>query len=515
MKKMRLWIVVPSLVLVTSGSGLFVEGQGPGFVKRKTQDRKNAPPEIFAKKQRHPELLALIADVRSAPPEFAADMLITIAESEQVADIEWKKELLDEAFHVASGAQYRMAQVAVGPYPIDTRAGYLSEAFKLKLDTLSLQCRAVGSMIRLDRVKARQLFSETGSLKFAALSCSDGLAYEVSDYYTTAAKLAQEGFSAREMRRDEHIRFLESLVSELSSPVQVAPVANVIRSIKASRPQREMLLAAFASALTKTSGDDRSFSSSLYAAGQEIAKLQDACKDQGIPTSELIAALRAYYVRHFSASRCSDTLRHPGDSGRMPPEVNDFNNRLRALSEKNISEIDADEVKPSRVEGAVDVHFYGRSPRAAEIINSFKRLKFGAGRTPLTPAETDTDQWRSDLGEFLTRLSAWEKDERESEEDYFHQKCNLFQAVLTSLPPWPGRDDVRMQFIAFVSDFDLKRGSRIEWFWHAKTLLEDLDRIRAETRAKVIGQLESSKNPVLYLYAQMRKTLAGRTEPRV
>ncbi|HWP43257.1 MAG TPA: hypothetical protein VNO14_08495, partial [Blastocatellia bacterium] len=306
-------------------------------------------------KERPAEILHLIGTAHSTPPEFAADMLITIADSTKVTEAAWKKELLLEAFRVAANCQYRMAQKSVGPYPVDTRAGYLGQAFRLKLDTLSLRCRVIQTMLPLDKAMARQLFSEVEKLKFPILSCGDGLVYEVSDFYKTAEKVVMAGFSAEEKRRGEHIRFLELLISDISSPVQIAPAANLIRSLELSRTQRESLVAAFAARLAKVSGDDRSFSSSMHSVGDEIGRLLHTCNKQGIATSDLLTALRAYYVRHFGSSRCSDTLRDAGDTGPLPRQVNEFNTRLRAYSESNIPEIEADEVKPSRVEGKVDV----------------------------------------------------------------------------------------------------------------------------------------------------------------
>src|SRR5437762_10106175 len=61
-------------------------------------------------------------------------------------------------------------------------------------------------------------------------SCDSGLVYEVSDFYKTAAKLFREAFSIKEKRRGEHIRFFESVIDDISSPVQIPPAANVIRS---------------------------------------------------------------------------------------------------------------------------------------------------------------------------------------------------------------------------------------------------------------------------------------------
>src|SRR6185503_20673514 len=64
---------------------------------------KDAAPTLSTK--RPPEILNLITVVQAAPPEFAADMLITIADSSKVTDDDWKKELLREAFRVAGECQ--------------------------------------------------------------------------------------------------------------------------------------------------------------------------------------------------------------------------------------------------------------------------------------------------------------------------------------------------------------------------------------------------------------------------
>ncbi len=468
---------------------------------------KDADHEIT--RERSPEILNLITIVQWSPPEFAADMLITIADSTKVTEADWKKKLLQEAFHVATDCQYRIPQRAVGPYPTDTRAGYLAQAFLLKLDTLSLQCRAIQSMLPLDKGKARQLFSEVEKFKFPALSCGDGLVYEVSDFYKTAGKLFKEAFSSEEVRRGDHIRFLESLIEDISAPLQIVPVANLIRSLEMSRAQRESAVAEFAARLAKVSGDDRSFSSSMYSVGDEMGRLVHACNEQSVTTSELIRALRAYYVRHFGSSRCSDTLRNTGDTGLLPREVNEFNARVRALGEKKISEIGADEAKPSKIEGKVDVHFYWESAEAEKLMRDFKQLRFGSGRKPLTFAEMDTLQWKLSLREFLTRLSNWrQEDEKDSAEDYYHQKCNLFEALLSTLPIGPERDDVNRQFVNLLCEFDVKRAGRIEWFWHAKRLLPRMfGQAGGEESAKVRALLESSSNTVLYAYAQVWKTL--------
>ena len=496
------------VILFGCAGGVCVDAQKSAGRPEKPASR-DADREIS--RERPPEILNLITIVEWSPPEFAADMLITIAESEKVTDVNWKKQLLEEAFHSATDCQYRIPQRAVGPYPTDTRAGFLAMAFGLKLDTLSLQCRAIQSMLPLDKARARQLFSEIERIKFPALSCGDGLVYEVSDFYKTAGNLFKEAFSSEEVRRGDRIRFLESLIEDTSSPLQIVPVANLIRSLEMSRAQRESAVAAFAAKLAKVSGDDRSFSSSIYSADDEIGRLVHVCNEQGVSAIELIKAQRSYYVRHFGSSRCSDTLRNVGDKGLLPHEINEFNARVRALGDKKISEIEADDVKPSKLEGKVDVHFYWESAESAKLMRDFKQLRFGSGLKPLTFAEMDNLQWKLSLREFLASLSNWrQEDDKESAEDYYHQKCNLFEALLGTLPAGPERDDVNRQFVNLLCEFDVKRAGRIEWFWHAKNLLPGkLGKPDGARNANLIALLEASSNTVMYAYVQVWKALSS------
>jgi len=501
------WFLL-SAILVGPVAGAFISGQNGSPRKPQTAASRNVPDGTT--KERSLELASLTANVRSLPPEFAADLLIAIADSARVAESDWKKELIEEAFRIASDCQYQISQRSVGPYPVDTRAGYLGEAFRLKLDALSLRCRAVEAMIRLDKAKALQLFGEIGKLKFSPVTCDQGLVYEVSAFYKTAAQLFRVAFSGKERQRGEHVRFIESLIDDTSSPVQIPSAVNLVRSLEMSREQRESLVTALASRIAKLSGDDRTFSSSIYSVDDEIARLLHTCNEQGVSAIELIRSLRSYYVKHFSANRCSDTLRNAGDTGPLPHEVNQFNKRVRALTEKNLSEIEADEVKPSRTEGRADVHFYWRSPRSQKLMERFKQLKFGSGRKPFTAAETDTVEWRTEFGEFLKQLLAWDKNDDESVEDYFHQKCNLFEGLMNIPLAAVEREEVTREFVAFLGRFDLKSLSRIEWFWHAKSLLpRALTQDVGERSAKRRADLESSNNLVLYAYAEVWKTLSS------
>jgi hypothetical protein len=183
---------------------------------------------------------------------------------------------------------------------------------------------------------------------------------------------------------------------------------------------------------------------------------------------------------------------------------------LLASDERKVREIEADEIKPSNVRGAAELTIYWQKPPSSEIMQGFKRLYFRTGKTLFTPAEMQTQDWRLALNEYMKQFSAWKKGDKESVEEHFHQKCILFESLLFDLSPWPERDAVVIDFLDFLNDFNMRQGSRIEWFWHANRLVEKLNRTQgAETKTELMWQLMSMKNHELYLYSQLRKTLSG------
>ncbi len=133
------------------------QGQPPQKANGKEQKEEVAE----KKRPRLPtEIEALIEDARIAPGEFAADALLRIVESGRVTDRDWRRDLSEEAFRLAANAQQQMRRTYLAGSNVDTRTGYLSMAFDLKLDALSLRCRAVRAMLGVDKQKARELFSE-------------------------------------------------------------------------------------------------------------------------------------------------------------------------------------------------------------------------------------------------------------------------------------------------------------------------------------------------------------------
>lgn len=487
---------------------------------QKTHERKSEEarshqvvPEKPKEQERPLEIVSFINDVRSAPPEFAADLLIRIAESKKIADLAWKRELIEEAFRLAPSAQQPVKRVALLSSPTDTRTGFLAQAFELKLDALSLQCRALNAMLAIDKKKARELAAELPKIQLQPLTCEDTLVYDVSDFFGTLKRIAERCFTSKEIERNEPLQFIESYIDQMASPVEIAPALELIGSFNTSKSGRTDLIQTFSNALGRLSGDDRSFTRTLYDVDRSIKNLIMQCLQQSVSRDELLRAYRTYLVRHFSGARCADNGLVL--SKRMQSVISDFNSDLRLKGQRNILEISDDDLKPTRADGTASIQMHWQSAKSSALLTKIKKLRFGSGDKPLASDERDTLDWRASLDEFLKDLDDWKKEDEKTEEDYFHQKCVLLRGAIKLIPRKSLRDEVISKFVDFLNSFDLGRGSRIEWFWQANFLLKDNPYFDASSesgpslvvrRADMLPIVERTKSPVLYLYAEAEKS---------
>jgi hypothetical protein len=203
-------------------------------------------------------------------------------------------------------------------------------------------------------------------------------------------------------------------------------------------------------------------------------------------------------------------VRRERKSSGLPDPAKSFNDRLTALQAgaKKVSPIAAEEVAPARVEGEGVFDEYWKSPQARGLMVKIKALRFGPdskpGGKPLTPAERGGVEWREKAGQFLNDLATWESGHEKSEADFFHQKAVLFSGLAELIPPGDLRERVLHSFLDFLRQNRMQRGSRIEWFFHVRHLLQVRGK---DDRPKVIEAMGDSGDPVLQLYAALERVL--------
>ncbi len=117
------------------------------------------------KAERPLEIIRLLNDSRTAPPELGIDALIGIADSKKVVnDRAWRLSILEEAYRRTADVKYRVRRKLI-PFDgvsVDTQPNYLSYVFDLKLDELSLKGRIIKLIASQSPERAKQLLFQIG-----------------------------------------------------------------------------------------------------------------------------------------------------------------------------------------------------------------------------------------------------------------------------------------------------------------------------------------------------------------
>jgi len=448
------------------------------------------------------EIDALVISAASAPPEFSADLLIRIAESNLFNDKKKKADLLDDAFRRSSDAQQKVRR-KIWAGRVDTNSGYLSAAYDLRLDELSLKSRVVRAMLGLDARRARILFSEIPRLKLPALSCSDALGYDVSEFYTTLQATEQKGFDKEEKAQGESWRFVGTYLDDLTSPAQVGPVANLIADLKVPASELSLRVRSLSAALKKIQIDPRSFALSMRHGSvlRGLERLIDECKNKNVSADELLSSFRSYLIRQLSSVQCADSLVKPHEDDRIEGDIAYVNQWFQIP-------IQNDDIKPSHVEPGAESSQFWTTPQSTKLLMAVKALRFGKTGTPLSVEERNTPEWQENLVRLLSDLENWDGSAEKIESDYFHEKCELYRALFDL----PSSDDnyvrILLSFTNYLRNTDIQKRSRIEWLLHGNYLLVKMSKMDSQHRSQMLDTFRNSGNSALQLYASFNDLLA-------
>lgn len=449
------------------------------------------------------QLVSVVDDARLTPPEFAADTLIKLASSDRVADKEWKGELLEEAFQLATRARHPVKLIYIGG-DIDTREGYLSYAMDARLDGLSLQTRAAEAMLVVDKLRARALLSEIPpGLNLRPLSCEDSVAYDVSAFYNALRDIADKSFSPSERLAGVHVQFVEPYVMKIVSPAQVGPVAKMIASLSLSPTELATLSSAFADGLKNVAEDDRSLAASLTVNSlvEQFRSLLDVVGKQGQSRAQLGSAFRDLLMRSLGGRRCADRA----EASRRKLLSNYITSLNKTYPE--LGPLAADDIKPLEVRGNVRTHPYWRSVASRNIQGEIKQLRFNNGSKEISDGERGDAAWQNSLSKLLNDLADWDERAEESAEDYFHQKSVAYQSLIEIVPAGSARDSIISDFVRFLSSQPIEREDPAAWYLHAKYILDYARKANGEEQRRILKVLKDSNDPTLRLYSELDRML--------
>lgn len=419
--------------------------------------------------------------MRSAPPEFAASQLVKIAESLIKNDKDWQRELLEESFQTA-----KLAKV---PFKLTVSKGELlgwrqlvSDIHALELDRLSLQCRALQSLVEVERQRALALVTELEPLQLPLTDCAEPYAPNVDAFYQMLLAVARQGFTAKEQEKNLDLDFVEPYLRQVNHPLQVAPASRLVRFLGTSPARLNRLLNAFLAALDEVRNDDRAFSgSNTLPSAAELLMLGTYSSQHGPRGAEVFARLRGYLVKHLSGSRCSDTvLTASGNPAPAPQIIREFN-QLIEHDRHNIAPIKEDEIKPQAHAGNATVTEFWRAPTAAKLRQRWFSLMMGEFR----PGEPGTDGrptiirvgpdrgsagWQQSFKEFLQDVRDWQPEIEMTRNDLSHQKGLLYTRAFDfgGYTPNPRQCQNDLEFLLEIREHF---PTFPEWYVHANVML--------------------------------------------
>lgn len=121
------------------------------FSQSEAKQSKDTPPEIET----------ILLEARTLRPELTIDVFLKIVSSGKITNKTKKKRILEEAFYLSFSAKEKIRRkiITFEGQVLTLRPAFVSQAFENKLDALSLQTRIVSEMLKIDRVRAFELFN--------------------------------------------------------------------------------------------------------------------------------------------------------------------------------------------------------------------------------------------------------------------------------------------------------------------------------------------------------------------
>lgn len=459
-----------------------------------------------------PELEAVYGLALAAPPEFAANALLRVAD--RVQDRALRAGFIDMAFSLAAAAHHPQRLEAPPGSEPDSAAAALSSALKLGLDGLSLQSRAIVEMLPLRRLRARQMFEAMRRPTLEHASCQTELLPDPTAYFQAVAAIAQSGFDEEERARLDDLSFVVSTLSQISFVRELAPAAAFAASLNLEANRFELVAGALAARFEEVEADSRSYRASASAIDAAVAAVVAKAKSLGVSPAPFAAAYRSFLVKQLKAPRCgggdpaSGLFVQGGPSGL-------FGDDIRG----GLPPLTAEETTPEKpLEGQPASSRYWQSEPAQRVFKECMKLRRAPDGSNYSEAARKTPEWARQFSDVLNSMAGWKASDEKSDADYFHQKAIVYQALLELAPRGDAVERTIASFVDFLRNSTLAERSPVEWFWHARSTLERVRADQPERAAAIAAAYRSSGSIVLLLELKLNEVaptnpFAPRTAP--
>jgi hypothetical protein len=470
-----------------------------------------------------PEVAVVVGMARGAPPEFAADVLLTLVETGLVPERRFQRDLLLESFDAAAHAQEPVAlsRVESGVY-----AGPIY-AFARGIDQISLRARIVRAFLKFDPVKAHDLFQRIDLPLDGRPQCEDTYSFDLSLYYSVMSAVLDSMTS-----HDEREEMLRSHLQRFKSVAQIMPFVTVLSTVKGGPAHFPDIVVAFTSLLAGLDKDRQTFSSDFVASIVGLQTLASALPPYA--REYLIQQARRWVLDGVNNGMCGHRqLYSIGPDGKRTPvewagPIDLFNRRLAGLSlTKPPPIIEQREIKDApQVPPAPDEAYSPEYQR-------YRRLRYLLADEG--EEAQDSSRWKNEMEKYITLLIEWKSTGQDPSKHYL-EKAELLSRVLRmqkysvkatgsseealqerlakqhAVPQAAilGRDRLMLAITQFFDGevaHDVFRTRRIVWFTPVREALRgDVKTENVSTFAELFAMY--SRHPVLNLYGRLALLMA-------
>ena len=418
---------------------------------------------------------AVIDDARGTPVEIFADIVLrgnllgSLPDKDQI-------QALEDVFYRAGEARDPVHLRYYGlPARLNAREANRSAVFGPQLDALSIRCRAVRALLKLDPKKAIELFEAMPPLDEPKGDCSQDFIPDAGIYFETlTAVAASDGFTEEQRRKQEPFLMAERGAHGAGSSWDVIAAAKNLASLAHGEKEAALLESALGASLG-LSDSDRSFTNAVRYGFlvHTVLAARETLRKQGAQGTAILEALRGYLERHLTAARCRE---NEAEADFHDYEIEEFDT---ALGDRTDIAPLADGLKPSELEDSTAPEDYANAAEFAALMQeemplvSFMVVVRMPGLTirmpgsnpapddePAPPSAADR-QFRAQ--QLLGKIDDFAGAPGQDALEVFHQKCGLLRSLLGAPLDSETERTVNSQAIATLEDPTILNISPVEW----------------------------------------------------
>jgi len=452
----------------------------------------------------------LLDRISSLPPEYKADLGFTVIDaSGDSLSAAQRRSLLEDIFHSAPMSHY--SNGITGASRRSLAAFLLGNS---KLDTLDIQTGAIDRALPLTPQFAKHLFEEV-KLSEDRASCGDAGAADVSAFYMTAANIIEDQRIKTVLGEDKE-QYLPSLVTDLKSPAEIAPLAVLISKASVPAGQMGQIEGAFVSALSRITASDREMTAAEQDGNltQAIKMLSNMFAQLGIYPGRVLSSYRSFLVRSLTPESCADRSLDRGEIARS------FNTLLSILpgTSPDLVPLSAAQLEP---------HSEGASA-PNQIPHVDEQMMTTLYRIAGAQARSSTEEYRngqpgtfvpesSDVEDVIQYALSLDQPGAECRACDFESKGALLDALVQLFPPGSQLDKAVYAQVDFLSLNNMQKDDPVAWLHVFKKLINASRRMSDKTKESLIARAQKGALMPLDTPSaasrEIRRILRGSTDP--